>query len=262
MATTVESPGIASAKEEAAAILFARQPQTPSVMSTAAKEEPATIVQQQAKYPTFATYHDPEPMPIRPRAVKIETLRPYQTYDEVTVAAEPQVIHPYIDSSDYLSSAVAATTVAAETPEVTAVETPVTTAAPVKVVQSVLDTELEEDTQYVVKFKNSTIVAATIIATIFLLMAVLCVVNIVSLVTASAEVNALWQESSALHETLSQEQANLEQARNQATSNAGSANRNVQYVEKAQSTYTAPSSTTTNSSFFDWLCRSLSRLFS
>lgn len=256
MATTVESPGIASAKEEAAAILFARQPQTTPVNSTAAPE-PVVHVVSQPVAPTFASYHNPEPMPARPQAVKTENLRPYEVYEEVKVEVEPQVVRPYIDSSDYLSSAAAVTTVAAPTPTVTTVEAPKT----VVVKQSALDTELEENTQYVVKFKNSTIVAATIVATIFLLMAVLVVVNIVSLVTTAAEVNALWEESNALHQTLTEEKSNVERARQEATANGGSSNRTVHIVPMEHSTDTVTSGSTASHSFFDWLCRALSQLF-
>ncbi len=229
MATAVESPGIASAKEEAAAILFARQPQTPPVTVTAPILETAPTVSAQPARPKFASYHDPMPMPTRPTTVDTTTFRPYQNFDDVNVvSAQPQVVRPYIDSSDYLSSAVAATSVA--TPETVApVATVVEEPKTVTVVKSALDTELEEDTQYVVKFKNSTIVAATIIATIFLLMAVLCVVNIVSLVTASAEVNALWDETAALNQTLTEEKAHLEQARQEVAANGSTAGRTIQY---------------------------------
>ena len=39
MATAVESPGIVSAKEEAAAILFAREPQTVPTMTAPAPDQ-------------------------------------------------------------------------------------------------------------------------------------------------------------------------------------------------------------------------------
>ncbi len=261
MATTVESPGIASAKEEAAAILFARQPQTPPVTVTAPILETARTVQAQPARPKFASYHEPEPMPARPTAVDTSTFRPYQNFDQVNVvSAQPQVVRPYIDSSDYLSSAVAATSVTAPEP-VAPVAPVVEQPATVTVVSSALDTELEEDTQYVVKFKNSTIVAATIIATIFLLLAVLCVVNIVNLVTASAEVNALWQESTALNQTLNEEQAKLDQVRQEVEASAGSSDHTVHYETFVDSGSATTTNSTVNSSFFDWLCHSLSQLF-
>lgn len=253
MATIVESPGIASAKEEAAAILYAHQPQ-PTFTSHAAPQAQPQIIQTTATRPTLASYREPEPMPTVSRPVNTTEFRPYKTFDEVKPVFEPQVIAPYIDNSQYVTSPVAATSV------VTA--EPVATVAPqtTTVMKSVLDTELEEDTQYIVKFKTSTIVAATIVATIFLLMAVLCIVNVVSLVTTSAQVSALMEESTALHETLDQEMANLEQARQVATDKANSVNRETYYVE-AESTYTPAVTTTASSSFFDWLCHSLSRLF-
>lgn len=258
MATTVESPGITSAKEEAAAILYARQPQNTlikPVMQEKVDILPPDPVQVKQARPSFASYHSPEPMPVNPRSVDTVQFKPYKVFDEVKVATEPQVIRPYIDSSDYLASAVAATSVA--TPEALEVaENTATISAPT----SVFDTELEENTQYVVKFKNSTIVAATIIATIFLLLSILCVVNIVSLVTTSAQVNALMEESTALHQTLEQEKATLENARQQVDNSAGSTH-TVYYVTPETSS-TAISSTASNSSFFDWLCHSLSHLFS
>ena len=256
MATAVESPGIASAKEEAAAILFARQPQTPPVVPVATLEQPVQMTQTKSKYPTFASYHDPEPMPARPQTVNTTNFKPYQTFDEVKVDVAPQVVRPYIDSSDYVTS-MAATTVTTAEPVETVVEAPQT----VTVVQSPLDQALEDDTQYVVKFKNSTIVAATIVATIFVLMAVLFVVNVVNLVTVTAEVNTLWQESTTLEKTLTEERAQLEQARGEAAGNAGSTDHNIQYVPSSGSLSTASSAARTNSSFFDWLCRALSRLF-
>lgn len=261
MATAVESPGIVSAKEEAAAILFARQPQISPVIPSPTPEQPNQVTQTQSKYPSFASYHDPEPMPSRPQKIKVDHLQPYQVYDEVEVTTEPQVIRPYIDSSNYLSSAVAATSIT--TPEVT--PSPEITSQPAKtavtVIKSPLDVELEEDTQYVVKFKTSTIVAATIVATIFLLMSILCVVNIVNLVTMAGEISALQSESSALQQTLTEEKNHVEEARQNAIANGSNANYEVHYVPKTEHTYTAPTDSTTNSSFFDWLCHALSQLF-
>ena len=205
MATAVESPGIVSAKEEAAAILFAHEPQTTPIMTASAQEQ-IVRVHEQPKFPSFAHYHEPEKIPARPKVVNTEALRPYQSFDEVAVNTEPQVVRPYIDSSDYLSSAVAATSVTAATPVATATEEE----NAVAVIESPLDLKLEDDTQYVVKFKKSTIVAMTIMASIFLLMTVLFVVNIVSLVTMSSEVNALMQESTTLEQSLVEGQANLE----------------------------------------------------
>lgn len=256
MATAVESPGIVSAKEEAAAILFAREPQTPPVMSAPVSEQTVHVHEKTIR-PTFAHYHEPETFPARPKAVDTTALRPYENFDEVAVTVEPQVVRPYIDSSDYLSSAVAATSVATPAPVTTVTEASKTVTA----VESPLDQKLEEDTQYVVKFKNSTIVAMTIIATIFLLMSVLLVVNIVNLVTMSAEVNALVQESTTLEQTLSQEQAELNQAQAQAKANA-TQHTSVQHVARIENGHNVTETAPVNSSFFDWLCHSLSRLFS
>jgi|GEM_PF-2641022 len=257
MATAVESPGIVSAKEEAAAILFARETQTPPVITAPAPEEPAPTVNKQL-HPTFAKYHELTTVPTHTKAADITELRPYPKFDEATVTEDTQVLRPYIDSSEYITSPVESTTVTVQTPTpvITATEAPQT----VTVVESPLDRQLEEDTQYVVKFKNSTIVAATIVATIIMLMAVLMVVNIVSLVTVSAEVSALTQESITLEQSLAEGQANLEQARAAVNANAG-ATHEVQYVAKAESTYVEPNSAIVNGTFFDWLCHSLSRLF-
>ncbi len=258
MATTVESPGIISAKEEAAAILYAREPQT--TIAKPVVEESVDILPRESGAkasvrPTFATYHNPEPMPVQRPVEKVQ-FKPYKSFDEVKVATEPQVIRPYIDSSDYLTSAVATTSVTTPVATETVAQEVATVAAPT----SIFDTELEENTQYVVKFKNSTIVAATIIATIFLLMSILCVVNIVSLFSTSTQVNALMEESTALHQTLNQEKNNLEKARQAVDNDLQTNNHNVHYVASESSA--AISTTNEASSFFDWLCHSLSNFFS
>lgn len=254
MATAVESPGIVSAKEEAAAILFAREPQAVPTMAAPAPEQ--VIEKHEPLRPSFAHYHEPATMPARPKVVDTTALRPYETYEEVAAEAEPQVVRPYIDSTEYLTSPVAPATVEIQTPAATAVEAPQTVA----VVESPLDRELEEGTQYVVKFKKSTIAAISVAASIFILMAVLFIVNIVSLVTMSAEVNALVQESTALEKSLTESQASLESARKTASANGGAA-QNVQYVVKTESGAAESASVGVDSSFFDWLCHSLSRLF-
>ncbi len=250
MATTVESPGIVSAKEEAAAILFARESQTPPVMSAPAPEQ-TVHGHEHLVPPTFIRYHEPETIPARPKVVDTSALRPYENFDEVKVTAEPQVVRPYIDSSEY-SSAVATTSVEVAAPVTAVAETPTT----VVKAESELDTNLEEGTQYVVKFKKSTLVAASIVASIFLLMVVLFVVNIVNLVTMSAEVSALSQETTTLEQTLNRGKENLAEAR----SNVAQGNYKIQYVE-AESATAETANATTDSSFFDWLCHSLSRLF-
>ncbi|MBO4823527.1 MAG: hypothetical protein J5580_03100 [Clostridia bacterium] len=255
MATAVESPGIVSAKEEAAAILFAREPQTTPIMTAPAPEQ--VVQKHEPVRPSFAHYHEPAAMPARPKVVDTTALRPYETYEEVTTEAEPQVVRPYIDSSEYLTSPVAPTTVAVQTPVTTVAEAPQT----VTVVESPLDHELEEGTQYVVKFKKSTLAAIGVVASIFVLMTVLLIVNIVSLVTMSAEVNALVQESTTLEKSLANGQASLEEARAVNHANGGTGTQQVQYVMKAPSTYTEPTVAQVDSSFFDWLCHSLSRLF-
>lgn len=254
MATTVESPGIVSAKEEAAAILFAREPQKPSVMTAPAPEQSLQAHEKPSR-PSFARYHEPEVIHARPRAVDTSALRPYETYEEVAVESEPQVVRPYIDSSDYLSSAVAPTTVAVQTPVTTVAETPKSVAV---VETSPLDI-IEEDTEYVVKFKKSTIAAVSIMASIFVLMAVLMIVNIVSLVTTSAEISALAQESTTLQQRLAQDQTDLQGK--QATNNLGGAS-HAQYVaHMEETTATEAGNAQVDSSFFDWLCHSFSRLF-
>lgn len=255
MATAVESPGIVSAKEEAAAILFARETQATPAMTAPVPEEAVQTVHKQL-HPTFAQYQAPTTIPAHTKAADITELRPYPTFEESTNAENVQVLRPYIDNSEYLSSPVEAATVAVETPTTTVADAPQT----MTVVESPLDRPLEEDTQYVVKFKNSTIVAASIVASIIMLMAVLLVVNIVSLVTVSAEVSALTQESITLEQSLAEGQASLEQARATVNVGGGTAH-NVQYVAKAESTYVEPDSVVAHSSFFDWICHSLSRLF-
>ena len=236
MATAVESPGIVSAKEEAAAILFAREPQAVPTMAAPAPEQ--VIEKHEPLRPSFAHYHEPATMPARPKVVDTTALR------------------PYIDSAEYLTSPVAPATVEVQAPVATTVEAPQTVA----VVESPLDRELEEGTQYVVQFKKSTIAAISVAVSIFLLMAVLFIVNIVSLVTMSAEVNALVQESTALEKSVTESQASLEAARKTASANGGAA-QNVQYVVKTESGAAESASVGVDSSFFDWLCHSLSRLF-
>lgn len=255
MATAVESPGIVSAKEEAAAILFAREPQTAPEMVVPTYEE-AVQQHEQPVRPTFASYHEPEIIHARPKVVDTTVLRPYETYEEVAVETEPKVVRPYIDSRDYLTSPVTATTVEVTTPVETVVEAPQT----VTVVESPLDKELEEGTQYVVKFKKSTIAAVSVAASFMALMLVLFVVNIVSLVMMSSEVSALTQNAVTLEQTLSESRATLEEAQNAAMANGGST-QDVQYV--AHITTAAPTSTdvAVDGSFFNWLCQSLSRLF-
>ena len=255
MATAVESPGIVSAKEEAAAILFARDTQAP-VMTAPAPETIVTTAHEKPAQPVFAHYYEPETIVTHKKAVDISELRPYPNFDETTVAEDAKVLRTYIDSSEYLTSPVESTTMTVEAPTTTVAEAPKTTTA----VRSVLDLPLEEDTQYVVKFKKSTIVAVSIVVSIIMLMAVLLVVNIVSLVTVSAEVSALTQESIALEQSLSAGQSNLEQTRAAVNAHSGTSHQ-AQYVAKAESTYVEPNSVVEHGSFFDWLCHALSRLF-
>ena len=255
MAKTVESPGITSAKEEAAAILFAREQQSTPVMTAPAPEQSVRTVSEPLKYKTFAHYHEPEAMPVvRPQTLDTTALRPYQNFDETPAVNDPQVVRPYIDSSEYLSSAVAATSMSTTTPEATVTQD----TNSVAVVESPLDTKLEEGVQYVVKFKKSTIIAASILASIFLLMTVLFVVNIVNLVTMSAEVNALTQETVQLEQQLQNGQVAINQEKSSINNASHTTTRAVSY----ESTYQQPNQTSTDSSFFDWLCHSLSRLFS
>ena len=249
MATTmVESPGIASAKEEAAAILYAKHSYQP--VATPVISEEAERVEAKPARPTFTGYRQPEP--IYNYKPDTTAFRPYKTFDEIKPTADAQVIRPYIDSNDYITSAAATTSVA--TP---VVDVPAVVDASVPTVQSILDTELEENTQYVVKFKRSTVVAAAIIASIFFLMSVLCIVNIASLVSTSAQVGRLLNESSELQQTLTQKQmewAEMEQADSGSVTNQG-----FNYQTSANAAI--GSAETTDTSFFDWLCHSLSRLF-
>ncbi len=255
MTTAVESPGIVSAKEEAAAILFAREQPAP-VMTAPAPEQELQAHEKPAR-PSFDRYHEEEYIPARPKAVDTTALRPYETYQEPVVQTEPQVVRPYIDSSDYLTSPVTATTVEVQAPVAT-VENATKT---VTVVESPLDEELEEGTQYVVKFKKSTIVAASMVASVLLLMAVLFVVNIVSLVTMSAQVSALVQESTSLEQSLNSGKASLDEAIAKADNNSGNSTQTVQYVAHVDTPAGEAVNATVDSSFFDWLCHSLSRLF-
>ena len=94
MATiTVESPGIASAKEEAAAILFAREPQTPLVAPV--PPEPIEVTTSAPARPAFAKYHVPEPTYTKP--VDTTTFRPYQNFDEVNFVECKRITSMYAE---------------------------------------------------------------------------------------------------------------------------------------------------------------------
>lgn len=248
MATAVENPSIASAKERAASILYGNEKPVEPVIAeynVPVKEEPKTE-------PKFNSYYRAEP---------IRTKRPtgYRTYEpiyEPTVTQEPRVVRPFLEANE--------ATVVAEvtTPVVEADAAPVAVTS--KAVQSEIDVELEEDTQYVVKFKKSTIVAAAAVAAVFVLLAVLFIVNIVSLCTTMGEINGLMQEEQTLQQELDKVLRDTEEARRQAIAQAGGSTTNTpRYVVSTPvAEYTTASTANDNSGFFDWLCKSLSGLFS
>lgn len=248
MATAVENPSIASAKERAASILYGNEKPVEPVIAeynVPVKEEPKTE-------PKFNSYYRAEP---------IRTKRPtgYRTYEpiyEPTVTQEPRVVRPFLEANE--------ATVVAEvtTPVVEADAAPVAVTS--KAVQSEIDVELEEDTQYVVKFKKSTIVAAAAVAAVFVLLAVLFIVNIVSLCTTMGEINGLMQEEQTLQQELDKVLRDTEEARRQAIAQAGGSTTNTpRYVVSTPvAEYTTSATANDSSGFFDWLCKSLSGLFS
>lgn len=245
MATAVENPSIASAKERAASILYGNEKPVEPVIAeynVPVKEEPKVEHK-------FSSYYSAEP---------IRTKRPtaYRTYEPVyepTVTAEPRVVRPFVDANE-----------AAVVAEVT---TPVVEVAPVavtsKAVKSEIDVELEEDTQYVVKFKKSTVVAAAAVAAVFVLLTVLFIVNLVSLFTTMGEINGLMQEEQSLQQELDKALRDTEEARRDAIAKAGSSSGSSArfVVSTAVTDYTPAGTANGSSNFFDWLCKALSALF-
>ena len=246
MATAVESPSIASAKERAASILYGNEKPIEPVIA----EYNVPVKEEQKTEPKFSSYYSAEP---------IRTKRPtgYRTYEPVyepTVTAEPRVVRPFVDAN--------------ETAVVAEVSTPVVEATPVavtsKAVKSEIDAELEEDTQYVVKFKKSTIAAAAAVGAVFVLLTVLFIVNLVSLFTTMGEINGLMQEEQTLQQELDKALRDTEEARRQAIAKAGSASTSTArfVVSTPVADYTPSASANGSSGFFDWLCKALSSLFS
>lgn len=245
MATAVESPSIASAKERAASILYGNEkPVEPVIVEyqSPVKEEPKTE-------PKFNSYYRAEPV----RAKRPTAYRSYEPVYEPTVTQEPRVVRPFLDANEVVAKV--------EVPVPTVETAPVAVAS--KTVASELDTELETGTQYVVKFKKSTVVAVVAVATVFLLLTVLFIVNIVTLCTTASEINNLMQEEQTLQQELDQALRDSEAARRQVIAQAGnSTSGGTRYVVSTPVTeYTAPTEANINGGFFDWLCKALSGLF-
>ncbi len=248
MATAVESPSIASAKERAASILYGNEKPVEPVIAeynTPVKEEPKTE-------PKFSSYYHAEPI----RTKRPTEYRRYEPVYEPAITQEPRVVRPFLDANE----AVATVEVAA--PTVTTTSAPVAVTS--KTVKSEIDAELEADTQYVVKFKKSTIIAVAAVATVFVLLTVLFIVNIVSLCTVGGELSSLQQEEQQLSQELDQALRDSEAARRQAIANAGSITTTTpHYVVHTPVAEYAPAVTASdNTGFFNWLCQSLSGLFS
>ena len=248
MATAVENPSIASARERAAAILFGNEKPAAPVVA----EYSVPVATPASAQPVFTPYQPPETtQPARPTAY-----RSYLSAVEIepNAAPAPYTPRPYVNANTVTQ------TVAAPAP--------VTQSAPVAetstTVASEIDVELEEDTQYVVKFKPSTIAAVAVVAAIFVLMAVLFIVNIVNLSAASAQIGTLLREEQTLNQQLNQAIHDTEQAKQAALEQLG--NHNTPAIEHTISidesaVYTASTTTNSNGGFFDWLCQTLGHLF-
>lgn len=253
MATVVDNTSIASAQERAASILYGNEkpiaPVTDEYKPTATAmiaEYSVPVKEQRPEKPKLNSYYHVSTARHEPRSTE---LRSYEPMPEPIATAEPQVIHPFVDA------------------ESIAVEQQAPVAVVQKQVKSEIDIELEEDTQYVVRFKTPTIIAAAALATIFLLMAVLFVVNIVSLSSTAATVNNLLQEEQTLNQELNHAIESNEIAKNEVLTDINLGDYQdlpMQPIDPATVDNYQPASTSNGSSggLFDWLCKSLSGLFS
>ena len=248
MATAVENPSIASARERAAAILFGNEKPTAPVVA----EYSVPVAAPTPTQPAFTPYQPPETTP----AVHQTTYRSYlaAVESEPNAAPAPYTPRPYVNANTVTQTVVA--------------PAPVTESAPVAetstTVANDIDVELEEDTQYVVKFKPSTIAAVAVVAAIFVLMAVLFIVNIVNLSAASAQIGTLMREEQTLNQQLNQAIHDTEQAKQAALEQLGGHNapaikHTISIDDSA--VYTATTTTSSNGGFFDWLCQTLGHLF-
>lgn len=245
MATAVENPSIASAKEKAAAILYGNEKNLTSVIAeyqAPVKEEPKTNQ-------TFSSYYAPETF----RAERPTQYRPYATIDEPVLAGEPRVLRPFVTAEPVVEIPTAM------------VEDVAPVAVTSKTVTNVLEADLAEDTEYVVKFKKSTVVAVAAVVTVFVLLTVLFIVNIVSLSTTMAEVNSLLQQEQTLSQEINSALRDSEAAKQTAQNQAQNSGNHLVY-QPVNQTVTVPtaegSATAANGGFFDWLCKALSGLFS
>lgn len=256
MATVVDNTSIASAQERAASILYGNEkpisPVTDEYKPTATAviaEYSVPVTERRPEKPTLSGYYHVSTAreDARPRSTE---LRSYEPMPEPLTSGEPHVIRPIVD------------------PETIAAAAPVAVAQ--QQVKSEIDIELEENTQYVVRFKTSTIVAAAALATIFFLMAVLFVVNIVSLSSSAATLNRLQQAESSLNQELDQAIRNNEQAKNDVLNGLDIDNPSLyddlemQPINPETVDFYQPTvmNSGTGGGFFDWICKMLSRLFS
>lgn len=251
MATAVENTSIASARERAASILYGNERPIPPVgneykapaaapviaeYSVPVKEEPKVK-------PTLSGYYHIETA----RAPRPTQFRSYEPVYEPTMGPEPQVVRPVVDGSKVVEEAPVAVTS--------------------KAVKSEIDIELEEDTQYVVRFKTPTIIAAAALAVIFFLMAVLFIVNIVNLSASTAAVNKLLQEEQTLNQSLDQSLSQSAAIKDEVMAEIDAnwdqyQDLSMHQIDPDSVTPYRPSATTGSSGgFFDWVCKALSGLF-
>ena len=130
--------------------------------------------------------------------------------------------------------------------------------------ESPLEQDLDKDTAYVVRFKAPTLVVAASVAVTFVLLTVLLIVNIVSLSSSGAGLDALRGEQGYISEQLSsaRQDANLarEEALNQINydsySSIPSGNITTRAAESAR-----PTTNGQQESFFTKICKFFSNLF-
>ncbi len=251
MATVVEDISVASAKELAASVLYANEKNQLSFYNekngepiVAEYDEP---VREKRPSPNFAEYDYVDTS----RHTVRTGLSPYEESkeDQNISASSMRVIKPYLDSKEYINQA----------PIVEMQSTPVAVTS--QRIESKIDMDLEEGTQYVVKLKPSTIVVAATVALITVLMLVLFIINALTLASSAAALNNLKQEQIEINQQLNNAIAKEEAIREEIE---GSITGNVS-IEKIPEgtlvTYVPKSEVATSTNFFDIICKFFSNLF-
>ena len=166
MATEV-AESIELARAKASAILYGNEkpPEAIRAYDSPVVAEYSIPVKEEAK--SFSGYVFQEP----PRPQGTAELRTYQVPDEFNSSSELKLVKPYVE----------------------AVSVPYTPPVSVKKSSSALE-ELDEDATYVVKFKAPTLITAAAVAVVFVLLAVLFIVNAVSIASTNARLEQLRTE--------------------------------------------------------------------